>query len=238
MKKNVMMRLACFLLVAVLISTSAISGTYAKYVTSETGTDSARVAKWGVTIIADGETFAETYETDDTTYAETNSVISTAGDVVAPGTSGELAGFTINGTPEVATRITYSANFDIGENWMVDADNNDVSNVGAYYRDTFYCPIIIIVEGTKINGLTYDKAEDFEKDVNDAIKAFTQDYKANEAIAAEKLDVSWKWAFDAEDPDAIPENNDEYDTQLGDAAVYMVAPTISLEVTCTVTQID
>ena len=31
MKRNVMMRLASFLLVAVLISTSAISGTYAKY---------------------------------------------------------------------------------------------------------------------------------------------------------------------------------------------------------------
>ena len=61
MKKNVMMRLACFLLVAVLISTSAISGTYAKYVTSGQSTDSARVAKWGVTVTANGTTFANAY---------------------------------------------------------------------------------------------------------------------------------------------------------------------------------
>ena len=50
MKKNVMMRLASFLLVAVLISTSAISGTYAKYVTTAEGKETARVAKWGVQV--------------------------------------------------------------------------------------------------------------------------------------------------------------------------------------------
>ena len=62
MKKNVMMRLASFLLVAVLISTSAISGTYAKYVTQAEGTDSARVAKWGVTVAIDGsDLFANQY---------------------------------------------------------------------------------------------------------------------------------------------------------------------------------
>ena len=47
MRKNKMMRLASALLVAVLLSTCAISGTFAKYVTSSTGTDKARVAYWG-----------------------------------------------------------------------------------------------------------------------------------------------------------------------------------------------
>ena len=66
MKKNVMMRLACFLLVAVLISTSAISGTYAKYVTEGSSKDTARVAKWGVTVSADySNLFTKTYETHD-----------------------------------------------------------------------------------------------------------------------------------------------------------------------------
>ena len=53
MKKNKMMRLASFLLIAVLVSTSAISGTYAKYTTSGFAEDQARVAKWGVTVAAD-----------------------------------------------------------------------------------------------------------------------------------------------------------------------------------------
>ena len=52
MKKNKMMRLASVLLIAVMISTSAISGTYAKYVTEGAAQDDARVAHWGVTITA------------------------------------------------------------------------------------------------------------------------------------------------------------------------------------------
>ncbi len=50
MKKNKMMRLASVLLIAVMISTSAISGTYAKYVTSGYAEDNARVAKFGVAV--------------------------------------------------------------------------------------------------------------------------------------------------------------------------------------------
>ena len=48
MKKNKMMRLASGLLVAVLLTTSMISGTFAKYVTTESGSDSTRVAKWDI----------------------------------------------------------------------------------------------------------------------------------------------------------------------------------------------
>ena len=43
MKKNKMMRLASFLLIAVLLTTSVISGTFAKYVTTDAQWDSARV---------------------------------------------------------------------------------------------------------------------------------------------------------------------------------------------------
>ena len=46
MKKNIMMRLASVLLIAVLMSTCAISGTFAKYATETGGRASARVATW------------------------------------------------------------------------------------------------------------------------------------------------------------------------------------------------
>lgn len=46
MKKNMIMRFASLLLVVTLLSTCAISGTFAKYTSSATGSDSARVAKW------------------------------------------------------------------------------------------------------------------------------------------------------------------------------------------------
>ena len=47
MKKNRMMRLASILLVCVLLTTSVISGTFAKYTTSVSSEDKARVAYWG-----------------------------------------------------------------------------------------------------------------------------------------------------------------------------------------------
>ena len=82
MMKNKMMRAASILLVAVLLSTCAISGTFAKYVTTASGTDTARVAKWGVVITANGNLFNKTYafKKDNQIATETNSVISTTDD--------------------------------------------------------------------------------------------------------------------------------------------------------------
>ena len=54
MKKNKMMRLASAMMVLTLMSTSVISGTFAKYVTKGEATDKARVAKWGVEVIVEG----------------------------------------------------------------------------------------------------------------------------------------------------------------------------------------
>ncbi len=46
MKKNTMMRIASVLLVAVVLTTCAISGTFAKYTSEKEVSDSATVAKW------------------------------------------------------------------------------------------------------------------------------------------------------------------------------------------------
>lgn len=113
MKKNVMMRLASFLLVAVLISTSAISGTYAKYTTQDSGKDEARVAKWGVELQVFGNLYGDTYtnqivkeDTDNGDNIRVQSV-DKAADVVAPGTKNE-EGFTfsLKGQPEVDGIVT------------------------------------------------------------------------------------------------------------------------------------
>lgn len=102
MKKNTMMRVASVLLVAVLLTTCAISGTYAKYVTSATSSDSARVAYWGFS----GTTFS-IEDLFSTTY--TNVKSNDTDDVIAPGTDGS-ATFSFqpqNATaPEVAYKIT------------------------------------------------------------------------------------------------------------------------------------
>ncbi len=119
---NKLMRLASVLLIAALITTCAISGTFAKYVTKVEHQDSARVAKWGVTLSLEGDgLFATEYDTDEEVDPQTGfgytgvSVRASDEDkVVAPGTTSlkedasgnPIHGFvaTVAGTPEVATR--------------------------------------------------------------------------------------------------------------------------------------
>lgn len=64
MKKNNTMRVAAGLAIAALLSTCLVSGTYAKYVTDGTATDSARVAKFGVEVHPSADAFATSYATD------------------------------------------------------------------------------------------------------------------------------------------------------------------------------
>lgn len=221
MKKNVMMRVASVLLIAVLVSTCVISGTYAKYVTAGTGTDSARVAKWGVTVSGTGTTFAEVYETHDGAFAETNSVFASA-DVVAPGTSKEMAHFTLAGTPEVAVKVNYTADLALSTNWAAG---------GAYY-----CPLKITVCGTTLDGSTYASTAEFEEAVEGLIASWSKQYPAGTTDLATKtaddLVVSWEWPF------STSTENDVKDTELGNQAVVGNPATITLTVTCTVTQID
>jgi len=117
--KNKMMRIASVLMVAVILSVCAVSGSFAKYVTSFEGTDSARVAKWGVFFKLEGDglsVFAPEYEADDTSYApvfadssSTVTVLSAKGDnVVAPGTKRESAKVSLTGKPEVAVRLGFN----------------------------------------------------------------------------------------------------------------------------------
>lgn len=97
MKKNKMMRIASVLLVAVLLSTCAISGTYAKYTSQITGTDSARVAKWAFqveekTASVDANFTFDLFKTVNDTDGNTETdITSSNGDrIIAPGTQGEF----------------------------------------------------------------------------------------------------------------------------------------------------
>lgn len=249
MKKNTMMRIASFLLIAVLLSTSAISGTYAKYVTQGTGTDNARVAKFGVVVTADSDIFDAEYKADDTSYTLGEMTVDAEVNVVAPGTTKTMAKVGITGTPEVAVRISNKVEkFEIGDYWMVDANNNDV-NSSDYVRDTFYCPIIITVIDAKgethnISGLDYTSADEFEGEVVKAINTATKDYAPNTDLSTlenwQILEVKWQWEFEGSTDSAALSygQKDIYDTQLGDVAAFLTAPTIEISVTTTVTQID
>lgn len=105
MKKNRMMRLASILLVCVLLTTSVISGTFAKYTTQDSASDMARVAKWGVELQVVGNLYGDSYDDKIVLEGDTNVAVQSlnkADDVVAPGTKND-EGFTfsLKGQPEV-----------------------------------------------------------------------------------------------------------------------------------------
>lgn len=111
MKKNFMMRAASALLVAVLLSTCTISGTFAKYTTEDSASDTAQVAKWGVELQVDGDLYAENYAKDSNLarVGATDATVSTKNsgkNLVAPGTASETGlRISIKGEPEVSGKI-------------------------------------------------------------------------------------------------------------------------------------
>ena len=235
MKKNTMMRVASALLVAVLLTTCAISSTFAKYVTTESGSDFARVAKWGVVIEAESfDLFTDKYAKDDATatFTGTYSVASSDGkDVFAPGTKGTFANIAITGTPEVAVDVAVVPTVAVSGNWMVNGD--------------FYCPIVITVGSTAICGLTYDDAADFAGAIDTAIRGYSAQYAPNQDLSAidANFDISWEWAFEDADHVALGcactagAQSDAEDTVLGNVAVAEDLK-IEIGVAITVTQID
>ena len=237
MKKTKLMRAALLLLVLTLITSCFVGGTFAKYVTEGDSTDSARVAKWGVGITANGATFAKEYDAKVNVGTITKSVVSADDSkVVAPGTSGSMVQMTLTGKPEVAVKVSYAPVFNV-EGWTVAANS----------PTPFYCPLIIKVStklddgsigNTVIMGRDYDNEADFENAVNVAIATYNDVYEAGtdlSGVNAKSLSVSWEWPFEnTTDPNAKYPQTDANDTALGNAG----NATISLKVTTTVTQID
>lgn len=236
MKKNTMMRLAAVMLMCVLLTTSVVGGTFAKYVTKNGSTDTARVAEFGVVIDAitadTNDLFVKTYNADASDYS--GITVEAEVDVVAPGTKGEMTKFTITGTPEVAVRVTYTPTLTL-EGWKIDAS-------------TEYCPIVfeITKDGTKTTYGTNDtnatnKSVDVAAlitDVQEAIKGASKDYAPNTNLGEtgvavnNDLVVSWYWLYE------VDAATDTKDTILGKLAAEGQAPTIKLDLTVTITQID
>lgn len=231
MKKNVMMRLSALLLVAVLLTTCVISGTFAKYTTADDATDSATVAAWGITLTVAGD---DVLYNGDKTGDEVTAVKVTANDLAAPGTYQKLATVALSGTPEVAYKITVDVDLTLA-NWA----SGEVDDPGtADVNESVYCPVVFTVDGVeyKIDTTNKDTAAleaAIEKAIIIAIaggdgSTNNQTYNAGVAVpaTANEVLIDWMWAF---------AGNDELDTVLGNAATKA---TIGFSLTVTVDQVD
>ena len=259
MKKNTMMRIASFLLIAVLLTTSTISGTYAKYVTQATATDTARVAKWGVEVSADGTLFSDAYYNAPMNYVENEaqSNITVQADtqgtkIVAPGTENATGmTFKLTGTPEVDTKVEIAVT------------TNDICLPAGPYpdfttddsNDTFtlnsdYYPVVFTLR----NGAGSELAKGNLKTIETYLNALSKSrWETNSDLSKIGTNtdgtykLTWEWAFDGTQTLNGTEFDatlvDKADTYLGNVIANVVTNNtvktdISFDIKITVTQVD
>ena len=172
MKKNNVMRIASALLVAVLLTTCAISGTFAKYTTTASGDTSARVAKWGF-----GDTTTITFNLFDKTY--NNGAVSSDENVVAPGTTGTADIVLVaDAAAAAATEVAYKFNADI-----VVAGNDDL-----------LAKLVWKLDGEKVgeNGTYAELADAIDE-------KFDKEYAPGDSFPDTSFSITWEWAFDGDD---------------------------------------
>lgn len=213
MKKNRMMRLASGLLVAVLLTTSVISGTFAKYTTSASSQDSARVANWGFDNAA-------TIQIDDLfEKAYNNTHVSGVVDVIAPGTTNSASfQFTYNETnvyaPEVAYDFTVSVDGSTCDPTIAVNPNIQWKLDDGEWGDW----------GTLLNSI---KALSGEEDGSK--KYMPGELPAEFGSGDETHTVQWQWLF------STSAEQDAKDTELGNA---IPLAKVNLKITINATQID
>lgn len=115
MKNKKSWKVASLLVALCLLTTCVVGTTLAKYTTTNNAADTARVAKWGVTVSASGTLFGKNYGKNTSTVASDSIIAETHADinvkgidkVVAPGTKNDVGlKLSVTGTPEVAVKLT------------------------------------------------------------------------------------------------------------------------------------
>ena len=247
-KKHWTLRAAGLLFALVLITSCFVGGTFAKYVKSVSGTQMARVARFGVEITAEDETaFNTTYATGASGVSVgLNSVISSdSHKVVAPGTKeDDTVIFSITGTPEVAVHVELAME-GIMEVFLKNGTYLDLTTPNPDDEFILAKPYHPVVFTLKQNDALL--ASGTISEINTKLGALPKDYKAGTDLGAEfgTYTLSWEWAF----ADPTIDKKDQADTLLGALAAKPSAFSsyalgtdyqtgISFTLTATVTQID
>lgn len=243
-KKHWTLRAAGLLFALVLITSCFVGGTFAKYVTTGDGYETARVAKFGVTMsVANDKAFKQNYTTDDTPISGTitNSVDSNGHEnLVAPGTKGSnFVVLSISGKPEVAVNVKIEAS---GTDVFLKAgkypDLTTAADSDEFTLATDYYPITYTL--TK-NGAEAPVVTGKLDAIIAYLNGLSKNHPANTDLtsAIGELTLSWEWKFEG--------GNDQADTLLGavTAGGISTATTpstcgtgVHLILTATVTQID
>lgn len=225
MRKNRTMRLASGLLVLTLVTTSILSGTFAKYVTSDSASDSARVAKFGAVVTASGSLFGTTYINTPGGAAADLTVVSSSNpqdNVVAPGTKNDT-GITVafSGAPEVDVALSVvmtdgykevflKANQDLPDMTTGDTED-DFENAADYYPVKF---TLTQKKGGNTTTLVNAGRLTAVETALEGLSAAKIDANTDLATTIGTLTLTWAWDFDNSGAGTF----DKQDTLLGDLA--------------------
>lgn len=234
MKKNKMMRLASLLLVMVLMTTCVIGGTFAKYTSTATSSDAARVANWGFEAVSMDLTnlFVAEYISHTDSYTG-NTVISRAvatEDVIAPGTSGyDTFVFAYDQSAGTAPEVAYTFSVEVVESIdsLIENNQNIQWKLDAGQWGTWDDMV------TAIKNLSGSTDGSGVKEY--APNTLPGEFTANDDIHT----IAWQWIFDGGNATYTVENEtldqDEYDTYMGNVNDL---GDVSLQITITATQIN
>lgn len=168
MKKNRMLRVAAVLLVAVMLTTSVISGTFAKYTTANDAYAEARVAYWGFEAPATIE--FELFAHNDAGVLENG--------LLAPGTEKEIAFEFINSkTGDRAPEVDYQVTVTTTGSEAPSAELDD--QIVWFY-----------------NGTEYADWADFIAAIEGETKLYEAGQLPNFLKEGETNTIGWAWAFE------------------------------------------
>ena len=259
MRKNKMMRTAAVLGVATMLTASVISGTFAKYTTSSTGSDSARVAKWGLndsSSITLDNLFSDKYTND--SKLETVKSSENSKDVIAPGTKGS-ATIKFEYTGKNGESNSNISAPEVGYTFVVDTEGSTCAESIKNNPNIVWKLDDDVCTATEDKKTSWDvllekiQALDGNKEKNDSESKPANYYAPGELPAAfygeaseasKSHTVSWEWKFEdtnAEGETAVAEQDsaektqDVTDTKMGNADELA---NVTLKITITATQVD
>ncbi len=223
MRTNKPMRAATALMALTMITSCFVGGTFAKYLTTTSGNDSARVAYWGfnVTEKTDLDLFDATYD-EGNVARSSNDTSTEVVNLIAPGTSKKTTFKFVNANaqaPEVAYTLEINADGVITDELEAQLE---------FYLD----------DENKTNPLTMAGLVDaIEALAGEGATEGKLDYVAGAIPAAFASDsehtIEWEWTIGG-----VDDNGQGDDNHLGNEAFTADLDQLSLAITVTAEQID
>lgn len=224
MKKNTAFRTAAILLVLVMVTSSFVGSTFAKYTASSSGMDKARVAYWGMSAPAVME-----FELFDGEYTSVDSA--TVSHVVAPGTS-----------KEIYFGIVFSTNFAYGTPLRPEVDYSFLVKAEATgnYSELDANPNFKWSLAGSGEELAYYNTIDELLNAIEALDGSTSganEYEAGEwpprVYASNACQIGWVWEYETQGEGMAAQ--DKMDTEMGN---MQDLENVTITITITATQID